>query len=59
MARTGQTLLNPVSGERITFRTTAEESNGELVAIELVLPRVPACTRPGSTSTRFRRSASR
>ena len=28
MARKGQTLVNPVSGERITFRTTAEESNG-------------------------------
>ena len=44
MARTGQTLVNPVSGERITFRTTKEESNGELVAIELALPpggRVP------------------
>ena len=44
MARRGQTLVNPVSGERITFRTTAEESNGELVAIELALPpggRVP------------------
>src|SRR5262245_49325845 len=44
MAVTGQTLVNPVSGERITFRTTAAESNGELVAIELELPpggRVP------------------
>jgi quercetin dioxygenase-like cupin family protein len=38
MAVTGQTLLNPVSGERITFRTTAAESNGELVAIDLELP---------------------
>ena len=44
MAVTGQTLVNPASGERITFRTTAAESNGELVAIELELPsggRVP------------------
>lgn len=44
MAVTGQRLLNPVSGERITFRTTAAESNGELVAIDLELPsgaRVP------------------
>ena len=44
MAGTGQTLVNPASGERITFRTTTEESNGELVAIELALPpggRVP------------------
>ena len=44
MAVTGQTVLNPVSGERITFRTTAAESNVELVAIDLELPsgaRVP------------------
>ena len=44
MATTGQTLVNPASGERITFRTTSDESNGELVAIELELPpggRVP------------------
>jgi quercetin dioxygenase-like cupin family protein len=44
MATAGQTLVNPVSGERITFRTTSAESNGELVAIELELPpggRVP------------------
>ena len=44
MARTGQTLVNPASGERITFRTTAAETDGELVAIDLELPeggRVP------------------
>jgi mannose-6-phosphate isomerase-like protein (cupin superfamily) len=44
MAATGQTLVNPASGERITFRTTAAETNGELVAIDLELPaggRVP------------------
>jgi quercetin dioxygenase-like cupin family protein len=44
MARRGQTLVNPASGERITFRTTAAETNGELVAIDLELPagrRVP------------------
>jgi mannose-6-phosphate isomerase-like protein (cupin superfamily) len=44
MATAGQTLVNPVSGERITFRTTSAESNGELVAIDLELPpggRVP------------------
>jgi quercetin dioxygenase-like cupin family protein len=39
MATTGQTLVNPASGERITFRTTATESDGELVAIDLELPR--------------------
>jgi mannose-6-phosphate isomerase-like protein (cupin superfamily) len=44
MAYTGQTLENPASGERITFRRTAAETNGELVAIDLELPagaRVP------------------
>jgi quercetin dioxygenase-like cupin family protein len=44
MAAPGQTLVNPASGERITFRTTAAETGGELVAIELELPpggRVP------------------
>ena len=39
MARRGQTLVNPASGERITFRTTAAETGGELVAIDLELPR--------------------
>jgi hypothetical protein len=44
MAYVGQTLENPASGERITFRRTAAETNGELVEIDLELPagaRVP------------------
>jgi quercetin dioxygenase-like cupin family protein len=44
MAITGQTLTNPASGERITFRATAAETAGELVGIDLELPeggRVP------------------
>ena len=44
MAFIGQTLSNPASGERITFRETAARTNGELVAIDLELPagrRVP------------------
>jgi mannose-6-phosphate isomerase-like protein (cupin superfamily) len=44
MAQTGQTIENPASGERITFRKTAAETGGELVAIDLELPsgrRVP------------------
>jgi mannose-6-phosphate isomerase-like protein (cupin superfamily) len=44
MAAPGQTLVNPASGERITFRTTAAATAGELVAFELELPpggRVP------------------
>ena len=44
MAYPGQALENPASGERITFRQTAAETNGELVAVDLELPqdaRVP------------------
>jgi quercetin dioxygenase-like cupin family protein len=44
MACIGQTLINPASGEQITFRATAGQTNGELVAIDLELPpggRVP------------------
>jgi mannose-6-phosphate isomerase-like protein (cupin superfamily) len=44
MAYRGQTIENPASGERITFRETAADTNGELVAIDLRLPagrRVP------------------
>lgn len=44
MAHAGQTLENPASGERITFRRTAADTGGELVAIDLRLPpnrRVP------------------
>jgi quercetin dioxygenase-like cupin family protein len=44
MAFQGQTLQNPASGERITFRATAAQTGGELVAIDLELPagrRVP------------------
>jgi mannose-6-phosphate isomerase-like protein (cupin superfamily) len=44
MAYPGQTLTNPASGERITFRETAATTDGALVAIDLELPagrRVP------------------
>ena len=44
MAFAGQVLRNPASGERITFRQTAAETGGELLAIDLSLPpggRVP------------------
>ena len=58
MARTGQTLVNPVSGERITFRTTAEESTGNSSQSSSRSPRAPVFPA-GSTSTRYRRSASR
>ena len=44
MAYAGQTLTNPASGERITFRQTAAGTDGALVSIDLELPagaRVP------------------
>ena len=45
MAYVGQTLENPASGERISFRQTAAETDGELVAIDLELP--PGVRVPG------------
>jgi mannose-6-phosphate isomerase-like protein (cupin superfamily) len=44
MAHRAQTLENPASGERITFRQTSASTGGELLAIDLELPanrRVP------------------
>jgi mannose-6-phosphate isomerase-like protein (cupin superfamily) len=44
MAYAGQALENPASGERITIRKTAAQTNGELLEIDLELPanrRVP------------------
>jgi mannose-6-phosphate isomerase-like protein (cupin superfamily) len=38
MAHRGQTLENPASGERITFRQTSADTGGELLAIDLSLP---------------------
>ena len=37
MAFSGQVLDNPVSGERITFRKTRADTNGELLTIDLEL----------------------
>jgi quercetin dioxygenase-like cupin family protein len=37
MAYAGQTLDNPISGERITFRKTAGETGGELLEFDLEL----------------------
>jgi mannose-6-phosphate isomerase-like protein (cupin superfamily) len=37
MAFSGQVLDNPISGERITFRKTAADTDGELLAIDLDL----------------------
>jgi quercetin dioxygenase-like cupin family protein len=37
MIRTGQTIENPVTGERITFLTTSADTGGEAVVIEVVV----------------------
>src|SRR5918994_1832761 len=37
MAYAGQVIENPLSGERITFRQTAADTDGELLAIDLDL----------------------
>jgi quercetin dioxygenase-like cupin family protein len=37
MAYAGQTIENPISGERITFRKTAAETDGEVLAFDLEL----------------------
>jgi len=46
MAHAGQTLENPVSGEKITFIQTAGDTDGELLEIELEL--TPDGTVPGA-----------
>jgi quercetin dioxygenase-like cupin family protein len=51
MARAGEELFNPLSGEWIVFRLTAEETGGELLEMESrwTLPgrRAPAHVHPG------------
>ena len=37
MAYAGQSLDNPISGERIIFRQTSADTGGELLAIDLIL----------------------
>ena len=39
MATTGQTVVNAATGERVTFVTTAADTGGELLELELVWPR--------------------
>jgi len=37
MIRTGEILTNPVSGETLIFRTTAADTDGELVEVECIV----------------------
>jgi quercetin dioxygenase-like cupin family protein len=46
MAYAGQILENPITGEKIIFRQTAADTDGELLAIELVL--APGGAVPGA-----------
>jgi quercetin dioxygenase-like cupin family protein len=39
MARSGQTVENPATGERVTFIRTSADTGGELLELELVWPR--------------------
>jgi hypothetical protein len=56
MAHPGDVVEAPLLGARATFLKPAEQTNGELLRVEVVLP--PASPSP-STSTRPRRSAIR
>jgi mannose-6-phosphate isomerase-like protein (cupin superfamily) len=56
MARAGQMIENPVSGERFTFLKTAADTNGELLRFELVLRpggRIPIAHRHAAQEERF------
>lgn len=52
MARTGDTVENAATGERITFLETAADTGGELLVMESVWPRpghrAPAHVHPGT-----------
>jgi mannose-6-phosphate isomerase-like protein (cupin superfamily) len=37
MIRTGDTIVNPITGERVTFLATSADTNGEAVVIETVV----------------------
>ena len=37
MAYAGQTIENPISGEKITFTQTAADTDGELLAFDMTL----------------------
>ena len=39
MASAGETVVNPATGERVTFVKTAADTGGELLELELVWPR--------------------
>lgn len=62
MAYARQSIHNPVSGEKITFRQTAADTAGELLAIDLELapdghvPRACTCTPSRRSASRLSRA---
>lgn len=46
MARPGDTIENPLTGERVTFLRTTAETGGELLELELTWPRSGRRTPP-------------
>ena len=46
MARPGDTIENPLTGERVTFLRTTAETGGELLELELAWPRTGRRTPP-------------
>ena len=57
MIREGDVIENQITGERIVFRKTSRETNGQAVIIETFVQ--PNGFVAAGTSTRPRRSASR
>ena len=57
MIRVGDTIENPVTGERLVFRKTSRETGGQAVVVETFVQ--PNGSWPRHTSTRARRSVSR
>ena len=56
MIHAGDTIENPVTGERLVFHKTSAETNGEAVVVECIDRTEPLRRR---TSTPTRRSGSR
>ena len=49
---TGQAIENPVSGERITFERTADDTNGTLLSFELELTPSSQLVEEGRTTSK-------
>jgi hypothetical protein len=50
MIKPGETLMNPVTGEAMTFLTTSSETGGEYVTFILRRARPSRCWRASSVS---------